>query len=70
MNPFNIILILVILVILIYIFYRMIQDKQLEKGVEPQQPYSDETTVSKESEMTGVQNKSNGSGVTSLNKVE
>jgi hypothetical protein len=70
MNPFNIILILVILVILIYIFYRMIQDKQLEKGGEPQQPYSDETTVSKESELNGVQNISNGSGVTSLNIVE
>jgi hypothetical protein len=69
MNPFNIFLLVIILAILIYILYRVIQDKQNQKG-EAVQPYSDETTVSKETELSGVENTSNGSGIASLNIVE
>jgi hypothetical protein len=65
MNPFNLILIVIIAIILIYILYRVIQDKQNEK-TGAIQPYSDDTTVSKEAELSGLQSKSGGSGITSL----
>ena len=71
MNPFNLILIIVILIILIYILYRVIQDKQNQKGGgTTTQSYSDDTTVSKETELSGIQNTSQGSGITSLNIVD
>jgi cell division protein YceG involved in septum cleavage len=69
MESVNIILILVIAVILIYILYRVISKKQTSLSP-PTPPYDDETNVTKESELTAIENISNGSGITSLNIIQ
>lgn len=71
MNGLNIFLIVLIAFILIYILYRTIMKKQEEKGnIAPIPPYDDATNVTKEVELTAIENISNGSGITSLNIVE
>lgn len=66
MNALNIFLLLLIAVILIYILYRTISNKQ-RQNTPPPPPYDDETNVTKEVELTAIENISNGSGIISLN---
>lgn len=71
MNALNIFLLVLIAVILIYILYRTISKKQQENGnTTPIPPYDDSTNVAKETELTAVENISNGSEITSLNIME
>jgi len=69
MNPLNIFLILLIATILIYILYRTISKKQKDIAP-PTPPYDDSTTVVKETELTAIENISNGSGISTLKIVQ
>jgi hypothetical protein len=69
MESVNVILIIIIAIILVYILYRIIS-KQQKNLSPPTPPYDDETTVSKESELTAIENISNGSGISSLNIIQ
>jgi hypothetical protein len=69
MNTLNIFLIILIALILIYILYRTISKNQKNLAA-PTPPYDDSSDVAKETELTAIENISNGSGIMSLNIVE
>jgi hypothetical protein len=69
MNIVNVILLIIIATILIYIIYRTIK-KNKSVTATPTPPFDDNTTVSKEAELSSIENVSNGSGIKSLNFVE